>query len=73
MVDMTHVKRAARITAGFLLLVAGAAMIVLPGPGWAAIAVALALLAPDFPWARAALDRLKRAGHKVRERFARAH
>ena len=61
---MDRVKKIARIIAGFALLLAGAAMIVLPGPGWVTIAFGLALLAPDFPWARNALDRLKSAGNK---------
>jgi UPF0716 family protein affecting phage T7 exclusion len=64
---MDHVKKIARIVAGFALLLAGAAMIVLPGPGWVTIAFGLALLAPDFPWARNALDRLKTAGNKGME------
>jgi hypothetical protein len=59
-----HIRRVARIAAGFTLLAAGAAMIVLPGPGWVTIALGLALLAPDFPWAHRALERLKDAGHK---------
>jgi len=56
--------RIGRAVAGFALLIAGAAMIVLPGPGWAAIALGLALLAPDFPWAHRALERLKRTGRE---------
>ena len=80
---MSHVKRVARIVSGFALLLAGAAMILLPGPGWVTIALGLALLAPDFPWARRALDRIKDAGERgvevsrhwwqrVRRRFSRA-
>ncbi len=49
---------------GFLLLAAGLAMILLPGPGWVTIALGLALLATEFLWARHALDRLKQAGTK---------
>jgi len=37
-------------------------MLVLPGPGWASIALGLALLAPDFRWAESALGRLKETG-----------
>lgn len=48
-----------KIIAGFALLIAGAAMVVLPGPGWLTIAAGLALLADEFPWARRELDRLK--------------
>jgi len=51
--------RVGRAVAGFTLIVAGVLMIALPGPGWASIALGLAILAPDFPWARRALDRLK--------------
>ena len=62
-----HVRRAARIVSGFALLLAGAAMIVLPGPGWVTIALGLALLAPDFPWAHRALERIKETGHQGAE------
>jgi uncharacterized protein (TIGR02611 family) len=51
--------RIAKIVAGFALLVAGAAMVFLPGPGWLTIAAGLAVLAGEFLWARRALDRLK--------------
>jgi UPF0716 family protein affecting phage T7 exclusion len=61
------VKRIARIVAGFALLTAGAAMVLLPGPGWVTIALGLALLAPDFPWAHNALESLKKAGNKGAE------
>jgi len=81
--SFVYVKRIARITAGFALLLAGMAMIVLPGPGWVTIALGLALLAPDFVWARQALDRIKATGSKgaqlsrewladLRQRFSRA-
>jgi uncharacterized protein (TIGR02611 family) len=59
---MDQVKRVARTVSGFTLLVAGAVMILLPGPGWVTIALGLALLAPEFPWAQRALDRIKSAG-----------
>lgn len=80
--SMQQVKRIARVIGGFALLLAGAAMLVLPGPGWVVIALGLALLARDFAWARRALDRIKETGSKgaemsrawwtrVRERFGR--
>jgi uncharacterized protein (TIGR02611 family) len=56
--------RVGRAVAGFALLIAGVAMLALPGPGWAAIALGLALLAPDFPWAHRALERLKHTGRE---------
>lgn len=56
--------RVARITAGSTLLMAGTAMLVLPGPGLLTIAVGLGILAKDVPWA----SRLK---DKVDSRFIR--
>jgi uncharacterized protein (TIGR02611 family) len=81
---MDQVKRIVRVVAGFALLLAGAAMLVLPGPGWVTIALGLALLAQDFQWARRALDRIKDTGTKgaelsrewwvrMRQRFRRAN
>jgi uncharacterized protein (TIGR02611 family) len=62
---MYHVKRALRIAAGFALLLAGLAMVLLPGPGWVTVALGLALLAPDFPWAHDALHRLKHTAERL--------
>jgi hypothetical protein len=53
--------RIARTIGGFALLAAGIVMLVIPGPGLLTIAAALAILAPDFEWARRLLDRVKRA------------
>jgi uncharacterized protein (TIGR02611 family) len=65
--SMDHVRRVARTVSGFTLLLAGLLMIVLPGPGWVTIALGLALLAPHFPWAQRALDRIKDTGRKGAE------
>lgn len=43
--------RIGRITVGFLVLFAGLAMMVLPGPGLLGIAAGLGILARDFEWA----------------------
>jgi uncharacterized protein (TIGR02611 family) len=65
------VMRIARTAAGGLLLIAGIAMLALPGPGWLTIAAGLALLATEFAWARRLLDRLKDSaswlGRKLRK------
>jgi uncharacterized protein (TIGR02611 family) len=42
--------------AGFTLLFAGVAMLVLPGPAFAVIPVALAILSLEFAWAGRALE-----------------
>jgi uncharacterized protein (TIGR02611 family) len=53
------VVRIARTAAGGVLLIAGIAMLALPGPGWLTIAAGLAVLATEFVWARRLLDQLK--------------
>ena len=63
--------RIAKIIGGFALLVAGAAMVILPGPGWLTIVAGLAVLAGEFLWARRALDRLKQAAQTGREQIQR--
>jgi tellurite resistance protein TerC len=65
---MTGIARVLRIVAGFVLLLIGIALLVLPGPGWLMIAAGLALLAPEFAWARWALDKLKAGGRKIADR-----
>ena len=59
--------RLLRIAAGFGLLAAGIAMLVLPGPGWVTIAAGLATLATDLPWAKRLLDRLLAAWRRARD------
>jgi uncharacterized protein (TIGR02611 family) len=44
------------------------AMLALPGPGWAAIFVGLAVLATEFHWARRLLHRARVAYDRARER-----
>jgi uncharacterized protein (TIGR02611 family) len=51
--------RMVRTVAGGTLLIAGIAMLALPGPGWLTIAAGLGVLATEFVWARRLLDRLK--------------
>lgn len=57
--------RAVFALAGFTILLAGIAMLVLPGPGLLVIVVGLALLAVEFAWAERmlerAIDRMERA------------
>lgn len=51
--------RAARIGSGVGLLVAGAAMLVLPGPGLLTMAAGAALLERDFPLVGRVMDGLR--------------
>jgi tellurite resistance protein TerC len=61
-------KRIARIIGGFTLLLVGAALLVLPGPGWLTIFLGLALLATEFVWARRWLDKLKQTANDVKSK-----
>ena len=57
----THVAwQAGVLLAGFGLVGAGIAMLVLPGPGWAAIILGLVVLASEYAWARRLLDPVRR-------------
>ena len=75
---MGGVRRASRIVGvsvlGTLLLVAGAVMLVTPGPGLLLVAAGLAILAREFRWARRllALVRRRLAGRSPRWRRRRA-
>ena len=50
-------RRLAILLVGFAFLGAGAAMLVLPGPGIIVVLLGLAILATEFTWAERALDR----------------
>ena len=52
--------RVGRMTLGFVVLLLGAAMLVLPGPGVLAIAGGLFILAKDVAWADRLLQHLRR-------------
>jgi tellurite resistance protein TerC len=52
-------RRLIIIVAGFTILAAGVAMIVLPGPAVVVIPVGLSILASEFIWARKLLDKVK--------------
>jgi uncharacterized protein (TIGR02611 family) len=53
--------------AGPLVILAGIAMLVLPGPGLVVMAAGLALLALEYPWARHVLGLLGRTMSRARE------
>lgn len=61
-------KRAAVLVVGALLVVAGLAMLVLPGPGLLLVIAGLAVLATEFVWAEHLLDKAKRQAGKAKER-----
>ena len=53
------VRKLAVAVAGFSVLAAGLALIVLPGPAVVVIPIGLAILAREFPWAARLLARFK--------------
>ncbi len=69
---LTQAKRDVKIVVGFSLLVAGAAMILLPGPGLVTIVIGLAILSAEFVWARRWLERMKRHAGTARD-LVRGH
>ncbi|TMK77520.1 MAG: TIGR02611 family protein [Actinobacteria bacterium] len=68
--ERSRVVRAAAVFAGFVVVLAGLAMIPLPGPGLLVTAVGLAVLALEFAWAERLLertvDRMGQASETVR-------
>ena len=50
---------------GFVVLAGGLALLVLPGPGIPVVVVGLGLLALEFRWAEAALERALRHASRV--------
>lgn len=68
-------KRVGVSIVGFVLIIAGLAMLVLPGPGVLVIIAGLAVLATEYAWAERALDNAKKkaksAAGKARQRVKR--
>jgi hypothetical protein len=62
---MQKTKRLLKIVFGFTLLVTGAAMLVLPGPGSLTIGLGLVVLAAEYIWARRLLKRLNEQAIKL--------
>jgi uncharacterized membrane protein len=58
-------KRIAVTVIGFAALIAGAVMMVTPGPGVLIIVAGLAILASEWAWAERLLDRAKQSGRVV--------
>ncbi|GAB4388215.1 MAG: hypothetical protein Kow0025_06130 [Thermodesulfovibrionales bacterium] len=65
--SLPRALRAVKIVFGFTLLLVGAALVVLPGPAFLVIPLALAILAGEFVWARNLLQKfnsgLRRPGY----------
>jgi uncharacterized protein (TIGR02611 family) len=66
-----NAKRVGITIAGFALILAGIAMLVLPGPGWAAIFLGLAVLATEYVWAQRTLNFAKRKATEAKNKVLR--
>lgn len=64
-------RRMVVLVVGLTLLAAGVVMLVLPGPGIAAILAGLALLATEFAWARRLLAHARRRFDAARDKVRR--
>jgi tellurite resistance protein TerC len=60
-------KRLIITVIGFTVLLIGLAMVVLPGPAFIVIPIALGILATEFIWAKKLLDRVKSRASNVKE------
>ena len=65
---LNNVWRLAVFTIGATVLLTGVSMLVLPGPGWAAIFVGFAILASEFAWAQRVLTSAKRTANRAKEK-----
>lgn len=69
--ERNRILRVAFAFFGFLVVLVGVAMLVLPGPGLLVIAIGLGILALEFAWAERllerAVDRLEQAADTVKE------
>jgi uncharacterized protein (TIGR02611 family) len=64
-------KRIAVTVAGFAVLLAGIALLVLPGPGWLLIFIGLAILATEYVWAERLLKTAKRKAEQAKDAVLR--
>jgi len=64
-----HGRRAVVTVAGVVVILAGLALCVLPGPGMLTVAAGLAILATEYDWARRLLHRVR---HTARTTIDRA-
>lgn len=64
---MSLVKRSVITVVGVLIVLAGIALMPLPGPGILVVVVGLAVLATEYAWARRALRTAKKQAVKAQE------
>ena len=60
-------KRVGVTIAGFAVLLAGVALLVLPGPGWLLIFLGLGILSTEYVWARRLLMKAKQKAEQAKD------
>jgi uncharacterized protein (TIGR02611 family) len=65
----SRIYRAAFVIAGFVVLAAGLAMLVLPGPAFVVIPIGLAILSLEFAWAERLLERALTQAEDARQKL----
>lgn len=69
--ELHWIWRALVVTGAFVVLAAGVAMMVLPGPGLLFLSLGLALLALEFAWAERLLEKSLQGGMQIGGLFGR--
>jgi len=64
-------KRIAVTIVGGAVLLAGVALLVLPGPGWLLIFIGLGILATEYVWAERLLKAAKRKAEQAKDKVLR--
>ena len=70
--ERSKIVRFGFVIVGFTVLLAGIAMMVLPGPALAVIPIGLAILSLEFAWAERLLERALVKGDEARRKAASA-
>jgi uncharacterized protein (TIGR02611 family) len=60
-------RRVAITVAGFAVLLAGVALLILPGPGWLLIFAGLAILSTEYLWARRLMMKAKAKAEQAKD------
>jgi Putative transmembrane protein (PGPGW) len=64
-------KRLAITIVGIVVVLAGIALLVLPGPGWLLIFVGLSILATEYVWAQRLLKTAKEKANQAKDKVLR--
>lgn len=66
------IRKPAVALMGGVTILAGLALLVLPGPGLVVLFAGLAIMATEFSWAQRSMNRLKHHGNQVKHRVMRS-